>query len=714
MKRRIPILLKVILLGIVVSILTSGTALVVSHFNQKKQVEKNYLENINHTLDAVDEVFTNNDSTNTDAYVDAFDYSKQYIKKIYDEDPEKRQQGENESFSEYAKYYAELYPWLYPHDPHFGFLTKPEADLKAAYYTITNLLNNFQMSSDAISVFAYYIDDNNRMVFLADTRMDDSERKENDYFHIPGTYYQLSEGDISTSEKHPILVLNGYQTRYTAIYTRDEVNPELIAYVSIQYSLDKVHQETVNILKNELLIMGLSSLVLIAIYTLFSYLLFVRNINKLSKASSDIRERLVNKKMKDVVDIEVKSHDEMRDLADSFNEMERAIINYVDIIHKEAKEKERTNAELNVASKIQLDSLPNRTFDDSQTSIRAYIKPAKEVGGDFYDYFYLDDHRLALIVADVSGKGIPASLFMMKGKELIKSAVQSSKSLVDAISSVNKILAKNNNELLFITSFIGIIDFKKNKINYVNVGHEKPYLVSNNRVIKLDGVSNVVLGVEENHVYVEESHEFKKGDYLLMFTDGLNESINKNNEEFGYARIEEALKDSSALPLDEVINRINKSFDSFTKSKDQFDDVTMLLVKSCSAELKLNYKNSDYRIITDAVDKFNEKFSFLSEKTKASVGVILDEILNNYISYEKKDGLEINVEFSLVKDGLQLVLSNNGSDFNPFMNHQDKHLDKFDHELEPGGFGLTIVKDLAKSYSYEYKNSHPTITVVVE
>ena len=714
MKRRIPILLKVILLGIVVSILTSGTALVVSHFNQKKQVEKNYLENINHTLDAVDEVFTNNDSTNTDAYVDAFDYSKQYIKKIYDEDPEKRQQGENESFSEYAKYYAELYPWLYPHDPHFGFLTKPEADLKAAYYTITNLLNNFQMSSDAISVFAYYIDDNNRMVFLADTRMDDSERKENDYFHIPGTYYQLSEGDISTSEKHPILVLNGYQTRYTAIYTRDEVNPELIAYVSIQYSLDKVHQETVNILKNELLIMGLSSLVLIAIYTLFSYLLFVRNINKLSKASSDIRERLVNKKMKDVVDIEVKSHDEMRDLADSFNEMERAIINYVDIIHKEAKEKERTNAELNVASKIQLDSLPNRTFDDSQTSIRAYIKPAKEVGGDFYDYFYLDDHRLALIVADVSGKGIPASLFMMKGKELIKSAVQSSKSLVDAISSVNKILAKNNNELLFITSFIGIIDFKKNKINYVNAGHEKPYLVSNNRVIKLDGVSNVVLGVEENHVYVEESHEFKKGDYLLMFTDGLNESINKNNEEFGYARIEEALKDSSALPLDEVINRINKSFDSFTKSKDQFDDVTMLLVKSCSAELKLNYKNSDYRIITDAVDKFNEKFSFLSEKTKASVGVILDEILNNYISYEKKDGLEINVEFSLVKDGLQLVLSNNGSDFNPFMNHQDKHLDKFDHELEPGGFGLTIVKDLAKSYSYEYKNSHPTITVVVE
>ena len=714
MKRRIPIILKVILLGIVVSILTSGTALVVSHFNQKKQVEKNYLDNINHTLDAVDEVFTNKDSSYTETYVDAFEFSKNYIKNIYDDDPEKRQQGENESFDEYAKYYAELYPWLYPHDSHFGFLTKPEADLKAAYYTITNLLNNFQMSSDTISVFAYYIDENNRMVFLADTRMDDSERKANEYFHIPGTYYQLRESELPSGEKHPILVLNGYQTRYTAVYSSDEVDPHLIAYISIQYSLEKVDQETLNIFKSELLIMGLSSIVLIAIYTLFSYLLFVRNINKLSRASSDIRQRLVDKKMNEVVDIEVKSHDEMRDLADSFNEMEREIINYVDIIHKEAKEKERTNAELNVASKIQLDSLPNRMFDDSQTSIRAYIKPAKEVGGDFYDYFYLDDHRLALIVADVSGKGIPASLFMMKGKELIKSAVQSYKSLVDAISSVNKILAKNNNELLFITSFIGIVDFKKNKINYVNAGHEKPYIVSNNRVIKLDGVSNIVLGVEENHVFVEESHEFKEGDYLLMFTDGLNESINKNNEEFGYARIEEALQDSSELPLDEVINRINTSFDSFTKSKDQFDDVTMLLVKSCSAELKLHYKDSDYNIITDVVDQFNEKFSFLNEKTKATVGIIIDEILNNYISYEKKDGLEINVEFSLVKEGLQVVLSNNGSDYNPFKNHKEKFLDKFHHEIEPGGFGLTIVKDLSKSYSYEYKKDHPTITVVVE
>ena len=269
-------------------------------------------------------------------------------------------------------------------------------------------------------------------------------------------------------------------------------------------------------------------------------------------------------------------------------------------------------------------------------TIRSFIKSAKEVGGDFYDYFYLDDHRLAIIISDVSGKGIPASLFMMKAKELIKSSVQSYTNLNDAINAVNNMLAKNNNELLFITSFIGIIDFAKNEIKYINAGHEKPYIVSKDKVIKLDGTSNIVLGVEEGYIFKEESHKFNKGDYLMMFTDGLNESINHNNEEFGYERIINTIKDTSMLPLDEVINRLNNNLEAFIEGKEQFDDVTILLIKNKENELKLHYNKKDYSVITDVVDKFNIEFSFLNEKTKSSAGIILDEILNNFISYDKK------------------------------------------------------------------------------
>lgn len=720
MKRRFPIILKVVILGIGVSILTSGTAIIVSYFNQRSRGEANYIENIDNTLDAVDEVFTNEESQYTTTYLSSLSDSIAYVKDIYNNDPDKRGPEPGETFEEFANYYASKYPWIYPHDPRMGFISKEEADVKAAYYTILNIIDNFQMSSDSQSVFISFVDPlvENRMVFLADSRMDDSSRKPNDYYQVPGYYYEIQDSDYFDDKehvKHRGYILDGYLTRFTDIYTvpTGDEEKQLIATLYIQYSLDKVYAESLDILQKELLVLGLSTIVLVLIYTAFSYLLFVKNINKLTKASSDIKQRLIDKKMNKVINIPVKSNDEMRLLADSFMEMEHAIINYVDIINKEAQEKQRTNAELSIASKIQLDSLPNSNYDDANISVRAYIKPAKEVGGDFYDYFYLDDHRLAVIISDVSGKGIPASLFMMKGKELIKSSVQSYSNLVDAINSVNKVLTKNNNELLFITSFIGIIDFASNEIRYINAGHEKPYIVSNNKVIKLDGCSNVVLGVEEKYNFVEESHKFNEGDYILMFTDGLNESINDKEEEFGYQRIEDTIANTSDIALSEVIDRLNQNLDSFTDSKEQFDDVTMLLIKNKKAELKLHYNEKDYKIIEDATNKFDEEFSFLDDKTRASVGIILDELLNNFISYEKKEDLEIDILFAFEKEGLKVELSSNGNDYNPFANHKEKFLEKYHSEIELGGFGLSIVKDLTKSHKYEFKNGHPTIILII-
>ena len=441
--------------------------------------------------------------------------------------------------------------------------------------------------------------------------------------------------------------------------------------------------------------------------------MFVRNINKLNKAALDVSSQLKANKPLKTIDPNIKSHDEIKTLVDSFIYMQDQIVNYVDIIKKDAKDKEKINAELEIASKIQLEALPKAKFDDGETSIRTFIKPAKEVGGDFYDYFYLDDHRLAVLISDVSGKGIPASLFMMKGKELIKSAVQSYKDLVDAINSVNNMLTKNNNELLFITSFIGVIDFEKNEITYINAGHEKPYIVSNNKVIKLEGESNVVLGVEEDYKFKKESHKFNKGDYLLMFTDGLNESINKDEEEFGYQRIEETIKDTSNLDLEEVINKLNDNLNAFTGNKEQFDDITMVLIKNKEAKLDLHYEKKDYEIINDIIDKFNNSFSYLDENKRASIGIIIDELVNNLVSYEKREDLIIDIHFEYIKDELKLIITSNGDDYNPFKNHKEKFLDKFHSEIAPGGFGLIIVKDLTKSHKYSYKDGHSIIELVL-
>ena len=319
-----------------------------------------------------------------------------------------------------------------------------------------------------------------------------------------------------------------------------------------------------------------------------------------------------------------------------------------------------------------------------------------------------------VLVSDVSGKGIPASLFMMKGKELIKSALLSDNSLAATVNSVNNSLARNNKELLFITSFIGVIDLKKKEIRYVNAGHEKPYIVSKSGVIKLDGESNVMLGVEEGFNFKEESHKFNKGDYLFMFTDGLNESINHTNEEFGYSRIEESLEGTSELPLDELLKKINDKLDEFTKGNEQFDDVTILVVKNRDGELKLHYEKKEYEIIPEIVDKFEETFSFLKVDTKSAVGIIIDEIVNNYISYEEREDLVIDVHFFIRNKELILQISSNGGDYDPFANNQEKYLEEFSLDLPEGGFGVSIVKDLSKSQKYEYKNGRSIIEITLD
>ena len=717
MKHRFPILLKVAILGIGVSILTSAAAITVSYFNQERQGEKALLNNIDYTLNAVDEVFTDEESTNTPIYVNYLHQIRTYVEDIYKTDTDKKTPEDFETFEAFCQYYAGKYSWIYQRDPRMGFISPDEADFKVAYYSILNLINNYQMSSAGQSVFLAYTTDDNDLVFLMDSRMDNSERRPEDYFHVPGYSYRITASDYypdAGNAKHYNCTLDGYNTRLTHIYDLNIVGdggkPLLTLY--IQYDLTGVHEEALDNFKKELLIIGLSALLLIAIYTLFSYLLFVKNINKLSNVSGEIRNRLENKNMNEIVEINVKSNDEMRILADSMIEMERAIINYVDIIHKETEERERTNAELSVASKIQLDSLPQNKLEDQNVSLRSYIKTAKEVGGDFYDYFYLDDHRLAFLVSDVSGKGIPASLFMMKGKELIKSAVSSYISLEDAVNAVNNMLAKNNKELLFITSFIGVIDFNKNEIRYINAGHEKPYIVSKGNLIKLDGESNIMLGVEEGFKFKEESRRFSKGDYLFMFTDGLNESINDKNEEFGYPRVEQNLKDTIGMHLDDIILKMNKSLDDFIGDKEQFDDITMLFIKNKDNNLKLHYETKDYQIITDIVDKFNDAFAFLSMEVKSSVGIIVDELINNYISYDPREDLVIDFETCVIKDKLHMKIITNGSDYDPFLNHKDKYLTKENENPELGGFGIKIVKDLVNSYKYEYIDEHTVITLV--
>ena len=213
--------------------------------------------------------------------------------------------------------------------------------------------------------------------------------------------------------------------------------------------------------------------------------------------------------------------------------------------------------------------------------------------------------------------------------------------------------------------------------------------------------------------YKEESHEFVKGDTLFMFTDGLNESINSKKEEFSYERIENILKENKDSSSDVIIEKMNEALDEFVGKEDQFDDVTMIVAKYQDNELHLSYDKKDYSIITDIIDNFESHFSYLPKECLAQGGIVIDEAVNNLVSYEKREDLKIDVDFKVSSGALEIKITSNGDDYNPFENHKEKYLDKFHPQIKEGGFGLSLIKDFASKYGYEYKNKHSILTVEI-
>ena len=711
-KFKFPILLKVILAGILVSFVASGTAIFVSYNNHVDSAKKAAVTNVDNTLNNLAYYYQLEDESQN-AIKDLITI-KEHVKELYDQ---RKADGRDltlenfNSFKEYEQFYKDEDSWIYPRPGEMG-LSKDILNFRVIYRELTNSLFDAKLSSGSIASYLAYRDIDGRLVFLADSRMITHQAEVYDYYQVPGSYYQLKDSDVNTDEgNYSTFYIYGRTTRFFTVY-EDAAKTNAVAMFFIEYDESAIVADSTRILKSELLVLGLTAVAIVLIYALLSYFLFVRNVNRLSKTYQGISEKLATNSLDGPVEVKIRSHDEISNLAVSLDSLQKAIFDYAEIIKKEANDKERLNAELEVASRIQVETLPPFSFDDTKLSLRAYIKAAKEIGGDFYDYFYLDESRFAVVIADVSGKGIPASLFMMRSKAVLKSAITSTGSLEEAIFKANNSLVKNNKENLFVTAFVGVIDFANKTMTFVNSGHEKPYILSNGKAKKLDGNSNFVIGEIADFIYKEETVKFEEDDILFMFTDGLNESINDNEEEFGYGRIVEHLEKNKDNDLRGIIDSMNDGLSSFAGDKEAFDDVTMVVLTPAKETLTLEYHKKDYSIITEVTDAFNDHFDSLPIKTKSEVGIILDELVNNLVSYEEREDLVIKFEFIVKDEKLIFKIISNGNDFNPFKNHKNKYFAKADDVTGIGGFGIKIVKDLVDLCDYEYHNGHSIVTLI--
>lgn len=277
---------------------------------------------------------------------------------------------------------------------------------------------------------------------------------------------------------------------------------------------------------------------------------------------------------------EIRTGDELQGLAESVLKMERGILHYVENITKVTAEKERISTELNVAAEIQRSMLPC-TFpafpDRQEVDIYAAMDPAKEVGGDFYDFFLLDERHLAIVVADVSGKGVPAALFMMIGKTLIKDHTKPGRDLGEVFTEVNKLLCESNSGGLFITAFEGVLDLVTGEFRYVNAGHEIPFLCREGGVFEPCPVPPAfVLAGMDGMSYTGGSLSLMPGDRIFQYTDGVTEATNAGNELYGMERLGLVLAGNACCPPEELLTRVKEDIDAFVGGAPQFDDITML------------------------------------------------------------------------------------------------------------------------------------------
>jgi sigma-B regulation protein RsbU (phosphoserine phosphatase) len=277
----------------------------------------------------------------------------------------------------------------------------------------------------------------------------------------------------------------------------------------------------------------------------------------------------------------VSGNDEVGDLANAFNTMTSSIKKYISDLTAVTAEKERIGAELSVATKIQEDMLP-RIFppypDRPEFDLYATMQPAKEVGGDLYDFFMPDADHLAIVIGDVSGKGVPAALFMVISKTLIKNYAMMGLPVDEVLTRTNNDLCEGNDAGLFTTAWIGIYEISTGRLTFADAGHETAMkLKPDGKVELLKPVKKkMVLAAMENIRYIVNEAELDVGDMLYIYTDGVTEATSAQNELYGMDRLESVVSMHRGPDTHALLREVRTDVDKFVGSAPQFDDITML------------------------------------------------------------------------------------------------------------------------------------------
>ena len=386
------------------------------------------------------------------------------------------------------------------------------------------------------------------------------------------------------AEKELVIRDKGYietDPHITAMIGVKGSDGEVKAILCVQRQMDVMAQARHSYLRKVIAVLIVLAVLVILGQSSFLHRTLLQPLRQISEEATRFSTENVTAKTK--LRQKIRNKDEIGLLAESIDKMEEQIQNYVENLTKITAERERISTELSLATRIQADMLPN-TFpafpDRREFDIYASMDPAKEVGGDFYDFFLVDPDHLCMIMADVSGKGVPAALFMMASKIILANNAMTGKSPGQILTDTNNAICSNNREQMFVTVWLGILELSTGKLTAANAGHEYPVLKKPDGGFELlRDRHGFVIGGMDGVKYREYELTMAPGAKLFLYTDGVPEATSAAQELFGTERMLAALNEAPDAAPEEILHSVRRAVDAFVKEAEQFDDLTMLCLE---------------------------------------------------------------------------------------------------------------------------------------
>lgn len=395
------------------------------------------------------------------------------------------------------------------------------------------------------------------------------------------------------------------------------------------------------------------------------------------------------------------------------NDINKTVDTLKGFIEREAN---KNKEELAFAKSIQHSVLPAVFPMNDKFEIYASMNTAKSVGGDFYDFYYIDREHVLIEIADVSGKGIPAAMFMMRAKTLLKSLIESGQSLEIAFSEANRMLCEGNDAQMFVTVWGGIVDLTNGHVEFVNAGHNPPVICRGGKFEYLKSRSGFVLAGLDGFKYQKQSFDIKPGDIIYLYTDGVTEATNSNNELYGEEKLLDELTESSYTSqtlCESVLDHVH----NFVQDAEQSDDITMLAFKL------YNVENTNIKVVDAEIKNLTEIIDFIDDlldrnsatiAAKSQIDVAVDEIFSNIAFYAYPKGqigkAKVSVIMNENNDEMTIIFEDRGKPYNP-LEKEDPDTSLSLEEKSIGGLGIFIVKKTMDSMEYENVNGHNVLTL---